>query len=123
MAEPVVRIEKPEPSIEMGTRMADALLKEVGPFDGVFFSNDLLAVGALSRWRSHGLAVPKDIAIVGFSDVAVAKATSPSLTTIRVDAREMGRIAGERLLERLCGATAPDRRVDVGVRLVQRASS
>ena len=50
-----------------------------------------------------GLAVPRDLSITGFDDVAMAAHTDPPLTTMRVDNAAIGRLAAHFLLARLRG--------------------
>jgi LacI family transcriptional regulator len=65
----------------------------------VFAVNDVMAVGALSRARAEGLAVPGDIAIAGFDDIPTLRDVHPPLTTVRLPLAAMGRMAAEVLLE------------------------
>jgi LacI family transcriptional regulator len=53
-------------------------------FDGIF-TNDDFAIGALKAFRELGVAVPGEVKIVGFDDIAYAAFTSPSLTSVRID--------------------------------------
>jgi len=53
------------------------------PFDSLFASSDLLAIGAITALREHGLATPEDVAVVGYDDIELARYYHPSLTTIR----------------------------------------
>lgn len=71
--------------------------------DAVFVSGDVVAVGAIEAVRDHGLRVPDDISIVGFDDLPLVKHLTPPLTTIRRPAFEIGRLAGERLLDAIRG--------------------
>ncbi len=64
----------------------------------VICGNDVLAIGALAGAQEAGLRVPKDISIVGFDDIDVARFCNPPLTTVHVPHRGMGRLAGEALL-------------------------
>ena len=81
---------------------AVARLLEVRPLpDAIFAANDLMALGALSALRQAGIAVPDDIALVGFDDIPEAEIVYPQLTTIRQPAHEIGRQAGLLLLRRL----------------------
>jgi LacI family gluconate utilization system Gnt-I transcriptional repressor len=115
----------PPSTIAEGALGLARLLRRSPQIDAVFCSHDLLAVGALQMARRAGIAVPRRLAVVGFSDLAVAEAVSPSLTTVRVRATELGRCAGELLLRRLAGAhlAKADRVVDLGFELVLRESA
>ena len=79
------------------------LLSQGGKFDAVFCANDLLAVGAMFEARDRKLAVPRDLAVLGFGETDIAGEIQPGLTTIGVDSLDLGRRAGEMLLQRLGG--------------------
>jgi DNA-binding LacI/PurR family transcriptional regulator len=48
----------------------------------IFAQNDLMAVGAIRVLKARGIQVPKDMALVGFDGTALARFTTPSLTTV-----------------------------------------
>ena len=60
-------------------------------FSAICCANDLLALGALQRLAELGRAVPTDISVAGFDDIAIAALTAPHLSTVRLPLREMGR--------------------------------
>jgi LacI family transcriptional regulator len=78
-------------SREGGEAAVGRLLESGAAFTAVFAANDLAAVGAMTRLRAAGLAVPDDVSVVGFDDVPVASDVTPALTTVRVPMVEMGR--------------------------------
>jgi LacI family transcriptional regulator len=89
----------------------------------VFCANDLMAIGALEVAREAGLAIPHDLALVGYDDIESASLVSPALTTVVNPGYEMGQSGGKLLLERMKGQyEGPGRRVVVPHRLIQRAS-
>ena len=65
-------------------------------------ANDRLAIGCYDALEAHGLRCPEDISIVGFNDMPFVDRLRPPLTTVRVPQREIGTVAAELLLERLC---------------------
>jgi LacI family transcriptional regulator len=74
-----------------GGKEAVAQLLEVAPdVTAVIGLNDDMAIGALSVLRDRGIAVPDQISVTGFDDVAVAGDISPALTTIRLPMADMG---------------------------------
>ena len=65
----------------------------------VFCANDEMAIGALKAARTAGLAVPRDVSVVGFDDISFAAFTDPPLTTVRQPRREFGHAAVAALLD------------------------
>ncbi|SDY51099.1 LacI family DNA-binding transcriptional regulator [Herbiconiux ginsengi] len=88
----------------------------------IFASNDLAAFGVVDALGAAGLAVPTDVSVVGFDDVALARRISPALTTVRQDVDEIGRQAVQTLLELVAG-DAPSPVPPCPVELVVRAST
>lgn len=84
-----------------------ALIGEGGQFDAVFGATDVIAVSAIRAIIASGLSVPKDIAVVGFDDIAMAAHVHPTLTTMRQDIARGARILVDLLFRRLAGEDAP----------------
>ncbi len=74
-----------------GALGVDTLLAGPASFTAVSCANDPLAMGALARFAELGIDVPGQVSVAGFDDVPVAAITSPSLSTVRLPLREMGR--------------------------------
>ncbi|NHB84571.1 LacI family transcriptional regulator [Tessaracoccus sp. HDW20] len=70
---------------------------EQGSFDGVFAANDQLALGCLGMLQRRGIAIPREVRVVGFDDMAGADALFPSLTTLRQDFSRVGELAVDAL--------------------------
>ncbi len=62
-------------------------------------STDMFALGALRACRDHGVAVPGDLAVVGFDDIEASDYAPVPLTTVHYGADELSKAAVERLLE------------------------
>lgn len=92
-----------------GYRAADALLALDPRPTAVFAANDCMAIGLLSALHDRGIRVPGDMAVAGFDDIAMAQYLSPSLTTVRVDAYELGERAFRSVLAAIRSPT-PSRR-------------
>ncbi|TDD72605.1 LacI family transcriptional regulator [Jiangella aurantiaca] len=103
-----------------GKEAAETILAEHPGVTAVLALNDDMAIGILSVFRSHGIAVPGRISVAGFDDVAVAQDLAPSLTTVRLPMTEMGALALELALKE--PAARPRRRV-AGHELVVRDST
>lgn len=72
--------------------------------DALFCGNDQIARGAADALREMGLAVPLDVAIVGFDNWEVMTlASRPPLTSIDMNLKALGREAGDRLIDMISG--------------------
>lgn len=67
----------------------------------VFCYNDMIAVGVLMACRERGIAVPEELSIIGFDDIALANYVTPPLTTICQPRTRLGQLAAQVLLELL----------------------
>jgi LacI family transcriptional regulator len=100
------------------------LLSLPNPPTAVFVASDMMAVKAQNIALDLGLAVPEDIAIVGFNDIPLAVMTRPRLTTIRKDVDQLSAAAIKLLLERIESETQiPSRQVVLGHEIVYRESA
>jgi LacI family transcriptional regulator len=63
-----------------------------------FCANDLVALGLLQQLTQRGVAVPRDVAIVGYDDIEFAGAAAVPLTSIHQPRRYLGHVATELLL-------------------------
>jgi len=97
-------------------------LLEAGAPSALFCGNDVIAIGALNRARALGVAVPEQLTVIGFDDIAMADWEAFRLTTVRQDLPALARAAVRLLLERIGDRDLPGRRVTVPTRLVERGS-
>jgi LacI family transcriptional regulator len=72
----------------------------------VFAFNDLVALGAYRAVRRLGLAVPGDVALLGFDGLGLGELLDPQLTTVAIDKRRMGELAVAQV-ERLLAGESP----------------
>jgi DNA-binding LacI/PurR family transcriptional regulator len=70
--------------------------------------NDDVALRALSALRDLGLAVPADMAVIGFDDNDTGALVSPALTSLHIDADVHGRLAARSVLGLDAGGLAPE---------------
>ena len=64
----------------------------------IFASNDEMAAGVYRVANKLGLSIPGDLSIVGFDDGPLASRLLPSMTTVRLPIRELGRLAAQKVL-------------------------
>lgn len=110
-------------SAEGGAQALLRIIERSPDVEAVFFSSDVLAVGAVQECHRRGWAVPGRIGIAGYGDMELASQLFPPLTTVRVRRHEMGRLAAGQLLDRLGGATDLPRVVNLGFEIVDRGSA
>lgn len=109
---------------ESGARAMTRLLERHPDLDAVFAASDLMASGALRVLHERGIAVPGEVALVGFDDmVSVAEATEPALTTVRQDVEGMGRLMVRLLMDLLDGGSTEVDSVITPTELILRASA
>jgi LacI family transcriptional regulator len=82
------------------------LIQKYPDLDAVFVSNDQMALGVLHYAHVHKIAVPEELAIIGFDNLAESAYSSPSLTTITHPLRELGILAVKTLLAQIEGTHA-----------------
>jgi LacI family transcriptional regulator len=103
--EVVLRSTAPTGSAEEGYHMMRQLLdgKRALP-TGIFAHHDLMAFGALTAAEERGLVCPRDLSMVGYYDLPHLERVVPPLTSIRLPREELGRLAGEVMVEMLSSA-------------------
>jgi LacI family transcriptional regulator len=111
----------PFTDMQSGAAAADAALHH-GATAGLFF-NDMLAIGALKRFAERGIAVPRDISVVGCDDIFGADFCHPPLTTLTAPIDQVARIATDMLLTRLLGLPLGRQREKVSAHLTVRQST
>lgn len=90
----------------------------------VFAANDLMALGLVWAARNSGLDLPRDLSVIGLDDIDLASKVSPSLSTIALPRREIGKMAMQMLLEMIRnGKEAAKSRITVDTTFVLRQST
>lgn len=112
-------------SVETGALLLNRALQQVPDLDGIACSNDLIALGVLFECQRQGIAVPDDVAVIGFGDLDFSASCVPSLTTIRPSGDLIGKEVARLILRRIQGERAGDtaRVIDTGHLLIERRST
>jgi LacI family transcriptional regulator len=105
-----------------GYEAAFELLKRRPRPTAIFAANDHMAVGVLGALQDAHVHVPKDMAVVGFDDIPMARYLTPPLTTVHVDMMRLGQRAVEMLLQPQAPGVAEGRREILTTTLVVRSS-
>lgn len=82
-----------------GYQAMQLLLALAEPPTAVFTHNDVLALGAMHAIRQAGLAIPGDMSVIGYDDIASSAYLAPPLTTVKFPKEAMGCRAAEIILQ------------------------
>lgn len=107
---------------ESGYAACQRLLARHIAFSAIFCADDGTTIGALKALREAGRDVPGDVSLVGFDDIELAQHLTPPLTTIHLDADQLGATALRTLIARVINPDASRVTNLLGVTLVKRAS-
>ncbi|WP_371404422.1 LacI family transcriptional regulator [Kribbella sp. NBC_00662] len=107
---------------EAGRTVAEKLLRATNRPDGLVCANDELALAAMTVFVANGVGVPDDVVVTGWDDVMAARYVSPGLTTVRQPMAELGRVAAQRLHERVTGERSRARNDVLATEVVLRHS-
>jgi LacI family transcriptional regulator len=107
---------------EEGKIAAQTLLALPNPPDAILAMNDTLAFAAIEVIKSHGLRVPNDIALIGYTDEQHANYIEPKLSAVSHQTYKMGETACLLLIDQIRGDKAI-RQVMIPTHLQIRESS
>ena len=110
-------------TLRSGRSALGELLQRPGGVDAVFCSSDLLALGVMTEAQARSIAVPGQLAVVGFGDLEFAADLNPALTSVRIDGASIGREAARFIVDRAEGRAIDHRIVDIGFSIVGRESA
>ncbi len=110
-------------TFDSGVEAATQLLAMAERPTAIFTGNDEMALGVYKAAHEAGLTVPADLSVIGFDDSPIASRIHPTLTTVRMAIREMGRMAAERLLSGRDGQARAAAEVDIQPKLIAREST
>jgi len=105
-----------------GYYAAQSLLRGRRRPDAIFAANDAMAIGVIQAARESGLAIPDDLAIVGFDDLDANTVFRTELTTIRQPTEEMGRHAIGMLAAMIDNAPSTPNQHWIDAELIRRGS-
>ena len=82
---------------EGGLVAMQKLLQRTSIPTAVFAGNDQMAFGAVQAIYAAGWRIPEHISVIGFGDIPLSRYLYPSLSTVSIPLRQMGRQAAEML--------------------------
>ena len=115
--EPYSLITETASSFTLGGKQLRKILEERPETNGIFCTNDDLAIGALFECQRLGIAVPQQIAIAGFHGHDVGFSVTPQLATVMTPRLEIGKLAAQELLTRLNNEPLKEKIIDLGFKI------
>jgi DNA-binding LacI/PurR family transcriptional regulator len=113
----------------LGAAAAGHLFAQEDRPTAILAMSDRLAIGVMAAARAAGLAVPGDVSVTGFDDIAAAARARPALTTVHQELRLKGYAAARLLLDapvevtKTDGAPAGDEDLGLPFEMVVRRST
>lgn len=104
-------------SIHLGMQLMRDALSANPDLDGVFCTNDDIAMGALLLCRERNLAVPEQISIAGFHGLEIGRQMIPSLASVITPRFDIGRMAAQMLLSKIKNNDHNHNTVDLGYQI------
>lgn len=86
-------------STEVGRAALERMLARSPTLDAVYFSNDDFAVGGLFHCYANDIAVPSQLAIMGYNGLDIGRFAPQPLTTLRTPRAAVGEIAARLVME------------------------
>ena len=109
-------------AIEPGGALVARALDRHNPTALLCFSDET-ALQMIRELQARGLAVPRDVSVVGFDDLKSSALMSPAMTTVRLPWIEMGNMAGRMILQRIERPTMASRTEVLAEELIVREST
>lgn len=64
-------------------------------------SNDVMAIGIMNALKYAKYQVPRDISVISFDNMPIAKYFNPGITSVNIQNERIGHVAVERLVEKM----------------------
>lgn len=87
-------------------QLLDERQLSIAELDAIVAANDYMAFGVIDELSRRRIAVPDQVAVVGFDDMPRASVHQPTLTTVKQQLDELGREAARLLLARIEGRSS-----------------
>lgn len=110
-------------SLQLGRQGFAELIAARQDFDVIVCSSDALAQGVITEAQVRGMAIPGQLAVMGFGDLDFSAHTSPAISTIHIDKRALGVQAADALVAKIQGQPLAERIIDVGFELIERETT
>lgn len=110
-------------TFERAKNTVNQLIREGVHFDGIFATNDWIALGALVALQENDIQVPEQVKIIGFDNISISRYGFPAITTINQDKEKLGVEASKALLNLINKTEQGRLNIVVPVSLVERETT
>jgi LacI family transcriptional regulator len=86
-------------------------------------AGDIVAIGIMKEAKKRGIAIPGQLAVVGFDDIPAAEMVEPSLTTVRQPKLEMGDYAINMIIDKIEGRISGFKQQELTTKFIVRESA
>lgn len=114
----LIRFGNPPMSIKDGYYVGKNLDQYHDDADCVFCVSDAPAFGLLNAVKEKGIKVPEDLGVVGFGDFEISQYSSPTITTVKFDPAELGRVAADLIVKLIDPEQADVKQKRYGIKVV-----
>ena len=121
--DPALVLESDGFALEDGVAAISAAISKGVRFDAVLCRDDQFAMSALRGLALAGCRVPEDVAVLGWDDTAVARYSTPALSSVSPDKRALAETALRLLADRMAGYDGVGRHEIVPHSIVERATT
>ena len=112
------------PDYAEARKVMDRLVRSGGCyFDGIFATNDMMALACVNVLTENQIKVPGQVKVVGFDNISLTQFTSPQITTVAQDTKELAIHAADTILKMIEDEEIKQKRTIIPVRLVVRETT
>lgn len=105
-----------------GYETAKRIIESGRELDAILAPNDLVASGIIQFLTEQKITVPQEISVIGYDDSLFAPITSPTLTSVNQNSKEIGRKSVDLMMELLDDKKAEDVVIDVSLSIRKSTS-
>lgn len=110
-------------SLIEAAQLVDGCLDAGYEFDGVVALGDRVALGVVNALKARGIAVGRDVRVIGMDDSIYSRISSPAISTVRRNTAEMAERGVAALLAMLGGAEPAETHIVVPHEVIERATT
>lgn len=91
--------------------------------DAIVCATDTMALGVLKCLLKNNIAIPDQVAVIGFDNLAITTMIEPALSTVGLPITQMGQKAAQILLTRIATPSSPPTHITMDCELILREST